>query len=89
MKTEIGTPKMFGEAVGRIVGFSDKGQVWIENGTTEISTILIWATPGGSVIETGRFRLKDMPPAELEKLYRYEKMARVAGQPLYASKIKI
>ena len=88
METEIGTPKMLGEAVGRIIGFSDKGTMATINGL-EGCSILIWSTPHGSEIETGRFYLNDITPEGLEKLNGYESELKKENKPLYNNKIKV
>lgn len=91
MKTEIGETKVLKNSIlGRIIGFSDKGSLAIQNNEKEVSSIVIFCTPYGTEIETGRFYLRDTNKKELEKIYAFEKECKnkYNKQP-YNNKIKI
>lgn len=84
--TNIGQPVMFGEAVGRIVSYSDKGSWGTINGS-DLYSVLIVSTPHGSEIESGVLFISEITSEGLEKLEAYESELNQKSKPLYNSKL--
>lgn len=70
-KYEKGLPCMLGDVVGRIVGESEKGS-WGSINDMEMHSIPLFATPHGTIIETGVFYLSEMTDEGMEQLLEYE-----------------
>ena len=84
--TEIGTPCMLGEAVGRIVSLCDKGSWGVINGVDMYSIVFI-CTPHGSVIETGISHLSEISDKAMVRLLEYEEDALKVNGELYCGKL--
>lgn len=78
----IGMPCMFGEAVCRIVGESEKGS-WGNINGFKVPSIPLLATPHGTVIELGRFYIDKITKEGLKKLEEYENAAVSEGRDVY------
>jgi hypothetical protein len=85
-KYERGLPCMFGQVVGRIVGESDKGS-WGYINDVRMFSIPFFATPHGSVIETGVLYLSEITEEGMVKLKEFEADAKAKGNELYDGRI--
>lgn len=77
-----GLPCMLGEVVGKIVGESDDGS-WGEVNGVKMYSIVLFATPHGSVIKTGVRKLSEITEEGLKKLEGYEDELKSKGETMY------
>ena len=85
-KYERGLPCMLGQVVGRIVGESEKGS-WGYIDEVQMFSIPFFATPHGSVIETGVLFLSEITEEGLAKLKEFEADAKAKCKELYDGRI--
>lgn len=83
-----GLPCVFGEAVGRIVGESEKGSWGIINGI-EVFSVPLFSTPHGSITYAGRFYLEEIDEDNMKKLLEFEEDARANEEleSIYAGRL--
>jgi len=84
-KYEKGLPCMLGEIVGRIVGEGEGSWGYIND--VHMFSIPLFATPHGTVIETGVLYLSEITEEGMKKLEDYEKDVKTQGKELYAGKL--
>jgi hypothetical protein len=81
-----GMPCMLGEAVGKIVDESEDG-FWGEINGVKMYSILLFATPHGTIIKTGVMKLSKITDEGLQKLSEYEKQVIDKGDELYGGRL--
>ncbi len=81
-----GMPCMYGEAVARVVGESEKGS-WANIDGELVFSIPLISTPHGTVIEAGRLHIDDITEEGLIKLEAYEAELKESGKEIYAGLI--
>lgn len=81
-----GLPCMLGDVVGRIIGESEKGS-WGYTNEIKMFSIPLFATPHGTVIQTGVLYLSEMIEESMKKLIEYEDDVKSKNDELYAGKL--
>lgn len=86
---EKGMPCMLGEVVGRIIGESDKGS-WGYINDIKMPSIVLLATPHGSIIKTGVLYLSEITDEGMKKLLEFEidALKKKGHGNLYAGKLE-
>lgn len=87
-KNHIGLPCMLGEAVGRIVGY-DENCATIDHNNHTFYSIILFSTPHGSIIKSGRWYISEITSEGMKKLIEYEEDAKSKDFNLYAGKISL
>ncbi len=86
-KYEKGYPCMLDNSiVGRIVGEHESG-TWGEIDGRKYFSIPLFATPHGTIIQTGLFTLSDITNEGVERLEKYEKECKDKNIELYGGKL--
>jgi hypothetical protein len=81
-----GMPCMMGEAVGKIIGESEKGSWGVINGI-EMFSVPFFATPHGTIIKVGVLKLSKITEEGLIKLSEYEQQVIDKGDDLYGGRL--
>ena len=84
-KYEHGYPCMIQDLVGRTVGESEEGSWGMINGENMFS-VPVFATPHGTIIETGVLHLSEITDDGMITLLQYEADAKEKKIPLYGGK---
>lgn len=71
---EIGDPCMMGEVVGRIIAAAE-GCEWREINGKLVPSQVIFSSPHGTMVKTGRFHLQPITEEGMSRLEEYEKDA--------------
>lgn len=86
----IGLPCMLGEAVGRIVGYDKNCTTLIDHNNNTLYSIVLFATPHGSVIQSGRFYINEITDEGMKQLMEYEEDAKIKNNgKLYDGRISV
>ena len=86
ISSELGYPVMLGEAVGRIVGYDERGS-WGFINEVKMYSILEIGTPHGSIITSGCMYIDEITPEGLVRLEGYEKELKDKAEQLYLGRL--